>query len=84
MLLANKFQNKLCCTCNGAVVFEIIEDIECDWGSHTVIQCPQCEELFSIDCECAAFQSVLKLTLFNKNLFSDEQKSGYLKNSHPN
>jgi len=70
--------------CNEDVVFEIIDDIECDWGNHTVIQCPKCEELFSVDCECPAFQNILKLMPLNENLFSDEQKSDYLKNSHPN
>jgi hypothetical protein len=70
--------------CNEDVIFEIIDNIECDWGNHTVIQCPKCEELFSVDCECPAFQNALKLILFNENLFSDEQKSNYLKNSHPN
>jgi len=84
MSISEKFQNKLCCICNEDVIFEIIYDIECDWGNHTVIQCPKCEELFSVDCECPAFQNALKLTPFNKNLFSDEQKSDYLKNSHPN
>ena len=84
MSINDKFQNKLHCICNDDVIFEIIDDIECDWGNHTVIQCPKCEELFSVDCECPAFQNALKLILFNENLFSDEQKSDYLKNSHPN
>lgn len=84
MSIIDKFQNKLHCVCNEDVIFEIIDDIECDWGNHTVMQCPQCEELFSIDCECPAFQNALKLTSFNENLFSDEQKSNYLKKSHPN
>ncbi len=84
MSFNDKFQNKLHCICNEYVIFEIIYDIECDWGNHTVIQCPKCEELFSIDCECLAFQNALKLISFNENLFSDEQKLNYLKNSHPN
>jgi len=84
MAINDKFQNKLHCICNEDVIFEIIDDIECDWGNHTVIQCPKCEELFSVDCECPAFQNVLKLMPFNENLFSDEQKLDYLKNSHPN
>ena len=78
-----KFQNKLLCTCTENVLFEIIEDIECDWGSHTVIQCPKCEELFSVDCECPAFQNALKLSKSNNSLFSDFEKSEYLKNAHP-
>ena len=84
MSINDKFQNKLHCICNEDVNFEIIDDIECDWGNHTVIQCPKCEELFSVDCECPAFQNAMKLIHYNENLFSDEQKSNYLKNSHPN
>lgn len=84
MSIIDKFQNTIHCICNEDIIFEIIDDIECDWGSHTVIQCPKCEELFSIDCECPAFQNAMKLTLLNENLFSVEQKSNYLKNSHPN
>jgi len=84
MSIVDKFQNKLRCMCTEDVVFEIIDDIECDWGSHTVIQCPKCEELFSIDCECPAFQNILKLLESNVQLFSDEEKLDYLKNSHPN
>ncbi|MFB5620186.1 MAG: hypothetical protein ACE5RC_03510 [Nitrosopumilus sp.] len=78
-----KFQKELLCTCNEHVRFEIIDDIECDWGNHQVIQCPKCEELFSIDCECPAFQNILKLLKHNAFLFSDTEKSDYLKNSHP-
>ena len=84
MSINDKFQNKLHCICHEDVIFEIIDDIECDWGNHTVIQCPKCEELFSVDCECPAFQNALKLMQLNENLFSNEQKSDYLKNSHPN
>ena len=84
MSIIDKFQNKLHCICNDDVIFEIIDDIECDWGNHTVIQCPKCEELFSIDCECPAFQNILKLLELNTQLFSDEEKLDYLKNSHPN
>jgi len=84
MSVGDKFQCTIHCTCNENVIFEIIEDIECDWGNHTVIQCPKCEEIFSVDCECPAFQNILKLIPFNENLFSNEEKSEYLKNSHPN
>jgi hypothetical protein len=84
MSIIDKFQNKLRCICDEDVIFEIIDDIECDWGNHTVIQCPKCEELFSIDCECPAFQNILKLLELNTQLFSDEEKLDYLKNSHPN
>ena len=83
MDLSQKFQNKLHCICNVDVVFEIIEDVECDWGTHFVIQCPKCEELFSADCECPAFGNILQLTQKNNLLYSDEEKSKYLTNSHP-
>jgi hypothetical protein len=83
MVHQKKFQNKLLCTCNESVLFEIIEDIECDWGSHDVIQCPKCEEIFSIDCKCPSFQNILKLLTYNESLFSDLEKSDYLKNAHP-
>ena len=83
MNLNLKFQNKLRCICNEDVTFEIIEDIECDWGSHFVIQCPKCEELFSADCECPAFANILQLLEKNYVLYSDKEKSEYLANSHP-
>ena len=83
MDFTQKFQNALHCVCNQDVVFEIIDDIECDWGSHTVIQCPRCQELFSVDCECPAFQNIANLLKNNKSLFSDFEKLEYLKNSHP-
>ena len=83
MNLSEKFQNKLHCICNEDVVFEIIEDIECDWGTHFVIQCPNCEELFSADCECPAFGSILNLLQHNNSLYSESEKSQYLANSHP-
>jgi len=83
MINLEKFQNKLNCTCKEDVLFEIIEDIECDWGVHTVIQCPKCEEIFSVDCECPAFQNILKLLEYNNSLYSDSEKIEYLKNSHP-
>ncbi|MDH5431094.1 MAG: hypothetical protein OEW78_04335 [Nitrosopumilus sp.] len=78
-----KFQNKLLCTCNENVYFEIIGDIECDWGNHVVIQCPKCEELFSVDCECPAFQNISNLLKNNPSLFSNSEKLDYMKNSHP-
>ena len=83
MDLSKKFQNKLQCVCNDNVIFDIIDDIECDWGSHVVIQCPTCEEIFSTDKECPAFQNILKLLTNNPSLYSDEEKSEYLSNSHP-
>jgi len=83
MINPEKFQNKLKCTCDENVLFEIIDDIECDWGNHIVIQCPKCEEIFSVDCECPAFQNILKLVERNNSLYSDLEKLEYLKNSHP-
>lgn len=83
MNFSEKFYSKLQCSCNEYVLFEIIDDIECDWGYHTVIQCPKCEELFSIDKKCPAFQSIIELLKNNSKLFSDEEKSNYLSNSHP-
>ena len=79
-----KFQNPLCCTCNEYVIFDVIDEIECDWGSHSVIQCPKCEELFSTDKECPAFQNILKLLNNNPTLYSDKEKSQYVSDSHPN
>ena len=55
MLDTTKFQKKLICICKNSATFEVIPEIECDWGYHTVIQCPKCEELFSIDKKCPAF-----------------------------
>ena len=81
--MSQKFQSKLQCICNENVIFEIIDDIECDWGNHTIIQCPNCEELFSIDKKCPAFQNISELLKHNSNLFSNQELSDYLLNSHP-
>ncbi|NNM02666.1 MAG: hypothetical protein HKP26_03760 [Nitrosopumilus sp.] len=83
MNLKNKFSKELNCICNFRVIFEFIDDIECDWGFHSVIQCPNCQELFSIDCECPAFQNILKLIKNNPNLYTNLEQSNYVKNSHP-
>ena len=86
LLMSNykKFQNNLRCICNVLVNFEVIDDIECDWGIHTVVQCPNCEALFSIDKQCPAFEDVSKLSKINPNLYSSTERSNYLTNSHPN
>ena len=84
MIISKKFQNKLRCICDESVIFDIIDEIECDWGFHIVIQCPKCEELFSTDKKCPAFQNILKLLKNNPSLYSDKEKSEYLFNSHPN
>ena len=82
MLYNKKFQNPLKCTCNNIVIFEIIPEVECDWGIHTIIQCPKCEELFSIDVKCPAFQNILKLLKENTLLYTDNEISDYLLKSH--
>ena len=82
MSLRDKFQNKLQCVCSNDVIFEIIDNVECDWGIHTVIQCPVCEELFSIDKKCPAFQNVMALLKNNSKLFSEKEQSNYLSNFH--
>ena len=82
ILFDMKFQNKLTCVCTNVVLFEIIPEIECDWGCHTVIQCPVCEELFSIDVKCPAFQTIEKLLKLNPLLYSHDEKFSYLSKSH--
>ena len=81
----NKFVDHLlqCSSCNVKVIFDLIDDIECDWGSHIVIQCPNCEELFSIDQRCPAFSSLLDLFELNDDLLSQQEKLDYLSKSHP-
>ena len=80
-----KFDNLLleCSSCNVKAIFDLIDDIECDWGSHTVMQCPNCEELFSIDNPCSAFSSMIVLLELNPGLLSSVEKSNYLSKSHP-
>ncbi|MBL7002060.1 MAG: hypothetical protein ISR80_04820 [Nitrosopumilus sp.] len=78
----SQFQNKLSCICNDDVIFEIIDDVECDWGSHTVIQCPNCEEFFSIDKSCPAFSNIFELLKNNPKLYSEQEQTDYLLNSH--
>ncbi len=78
-----KFQNKLRCICNERVIFNVVENVGCDWGIHVLIQCPRCEELFSTDRKCPAFEDVLKLSFNNPSLYSKEEKSEYRLNSHP-
>ena len=83
MNISEKFQNKLRCICGNNVLFEMIDEIECDWGFHTVIQCPNCQELFSVDKKCPAFQNIFLLLKNNTTLYSKKEKSDYLSNSHP-
>ena len=82
MLNEKKFQNHVKCICNNIVIFELIPEVECDWGIHTIIQCPKCEELFSIDVKCPAFQNILKLLKENTLLYTDNEISDYLLKSH--
>ena len=63
--MTEKFQNNLKCVCNNIVIFEIIDDVECNWGTHTIIQCPKCEELFTVDKKCPAFQNMEQLLQIN-------------------
>jgi len=81
--MSEKFQNRLRCICNNDVLFEIIDNIECDWGAHIVIQCPECQELFSVDKKCPAFNNIFELLENNTKLYSKKEKSDYLLNSHP-
>ena len=82
MSINDKFQNKLHCICNEDVIFEIIDDVECDWGNHTVIQCPKCEELFSIDAKCPAFETIKLLWEENIDLYTNHEQTSYLLNFH--
>lgn len=79
-----KFDNTFlkCSSCNLKVIFDLIDDVECDWGSHSVIQCPNCEDLFSIDHICPAFSSLLDLHKLNDFLLNPQEKMDYL-SSHP-
>mgnify|MGYP006871748932 CR=1 FL=1 len=81
----NKFKKLLlqCSSCNVKVTFDLIDVIECDWGLHQVIQCPNCQELFSIDHRCPAFSNILDLVELNSELLNQKEKSDYLSTSHP-
>jgi len=83
-IIFEKFSNKMihCSSCDADVLFELIEEIECDWGTHSVIQCPNCQELFSIDKQCRAFQDLMNLLEYDESLFSEIEKSQYLKDPH--
>ena len=83
MLNNKKLQNQVKCICNNIDIIEIIPEVECDWGIHTIIQCPKCEELFSIDFKCPAFQNILELLNENKFLYTDKEQLDYLFKSHP-
>lgn len=83
--IVNKIDNLLleCSSCNVKVIFDLIAGVECDWGSHAIMQCQNCEELFSIDSQCPAFSSVIALLKLNPDLLNSVEKSNYLSKSHP-
>ena len=83
MNISKKFQNKLRCVCNNYVLFEIIDEVEFNWGIHTIIQCPDCQDLFSVDKKCPSFQNIFELIKNNPELYSKQEKSDYVLNSHP-
>ena len=82
MLYNKKYKNTIKYICKNIVVFEVIPKIECDWGNHTVIQCPKCEELFSIDKKCPAFETIEKLWKENVELYTNDEQFSYLVKSH--
>ena len=64
-----KIENKgLTCISKNLVSFEIIDQIECGWNSHVVIQSIPSESLCPVDKQCSAFQSILDLISFNSEL----------------
>ena len=71
------------CICENIVFFEIIPKVECDWGIHTIIQCPKCKELFSIDNGCPAFQTIAQLLKENTQLYTHKEQFSYFAKSHP-
>ena len=77
-----KIQNQVKCICNNIVIFEIIPEVECNWGIHTIIQCPKCEELFSIDVKCPAFETIKLLWEENIDLYTNHEQTSYLLNFH--
>jgi len=82
MSFHEKLKKPLRCMCDKFVIFETLDDVECDWGVHFVIQCPNCEELFSVDKKCIAFQSIEELLKINIDLFSKKERFDYLNDSH--
>ncbi|MDX1596596.1 MAG: hypothetical protein R3327_06620 [Nitrosopumilaceae archaeon] len=85
MNVADKLlKNKLVCSsCNRSTMFLLVDDVECDYGIHTLIQCPKCQELFSIDGPCNAFESLLMLVKFNPKILSDDYIRTYATSVHP-
>jgi len=75
-------QALLCSTCITKVTFVKIEDVECDYGIHTLVQCPNCEELFSIDGPCNAFQNLLELADYNSGILTNHEIDYYRLSVH--
>lgn len=75
-------KNLICSSCHSKIVFTILNDVECDWGIHTIIQCPDCGDLFSIDGPCFAFQSMINLEKSNNGLLNTDEISKYKSNNH--
>lgn len=75
-------QALLCSTCSTKVTFVKIADVECDYGIHTLIQCPNCEELFSIDGPCNAFQNLLELANSNPSILNNHEIEHYRLSVH--
>ena len=69
MLDTTKFQKKLTCICKNIATFEVILKIECDWGCHTVIQCP-------------AFETIEKLWKETVELYANDDQFSYLAKSY--
>ena len=74
----------ICSSCNTKIEFELINDVECDWGIHNLIQCPNCGELFSIDKPCFAFQNITELAKANEHLIDERELLQYLSKGHVN
>lgn len=83
MILERLLSKKLLCsTCKGEAVFLKVEDVECDYGTHTLIQCPLCQELFSIDGPCNAFQNLLYLLDVNHDILTKNEIELYRLSAH--
>jgi len=82
--LTEKFENKslICPSCFSKNEFLVIKDVECDWGFHTLIQCPKCGDLFAIDMSCNAFQSLENIAKSNHNLITKNEISDYISKGH--
>ena len=71
-----------CSTCGAEATFEKIEDVECDYGIHILIQCPICEDLFSIDGPCNAFHNLLDLADCNPSILNHHERELYRLSAH--